>query len=82
MESEITNERQSELFIKFNSAMYRDNVTPKWMIPCDRLLILAPLEVEEPINCWNMFNHNRNQVTWKLTHVKVTTYFNREIKYI
>lgn len=38
MESEIANERQSELFIKFNSEMYR-YVTPKWMSPCDRLLL-------------------------------------------
>lgn len=36
MESEITNERQSELFIKFNSAMYRDMSLPnEWSFMTD-----------------------------------------------
>lgn len=56
MDSEITTERQSELFIKFNSEMYR-YVTPKWMIPCDRLLlVLAPMERELYIHCWKTCN--------------------------
>lgn len=60
MESEITNERQGELFIKFNSEMYT-HVTPKWMVPCDRwLLVLALMERELYIHCWKMFNQIGN----------------------
>lgn len=52
MELEITNVRQSELFMKFNWNVQR-YVTYKRVSPCDRLLLmLVPMEGEWYVHCW------------------------------